>query len=66
MTSSPKPKPTFVVRFVEWNAWAMWVTASSPQAAERAAKRRLYSWGLDACKHRDCGFEAFEVEEVQL
>jgi hypothetical protein len=44
----------------------MWVTASSPQAAERAAKRRLYSSGLDACKHRDCGFEAFDVEEVQL
>ena len=65
MTSSPNPKQAYIVRFVEWNAWQMSVTASSPEAAERAAKRRLYRSGLDACKHRDCGYETFEVEEAQ-
>ena len=63
MTSSSTPTKSYSVRFVEWNAWQMSVTASSPEAAERAAKRRLNHAGLDACKHRDCGYEAFEVEE---
>jgi type IV pilus biogenesis protein CpaD/CtpE len=62
---TPKPKQEYSVRFVEWNAWEMWVTASSPEAAERQVRRRLNQSGVDACKHRDCGYEAFDVEEVQ-
>jgi len=64
MTPLSPSKQTYVVRFVEWNAWQMDVIASSLEAAERAAKRRLIRSGLDTCKHRDCGYEAFEVEEV--
>jgi hypothetical protein len=56
-------KKEYRVSLVAWDAYQTWITASSPAAAERKA-RALFATDEGAFKHRDCGIESIEVEEV--
>lgn len=62
MTTAPIKKE-YRVSLVAWDAYQTWITASSAAAAERKA-RALFAKDEAAFKHRDCGIESIETEEV--
>lgn len=55
----------YSVRLIAWDEWQIWLQASSAEDAEAEALRIFGEEGDGDFKHRGCGIDHVEVEEVQ-
>lgn len=54
----------YSIRLIAWDEWQIWLHASSAEDAEAEALRILSEEGDSDFKHRGCGIDHVEVEEV--
>lgn len=64
--SAPLTTPKeYSVRLTAWDEWQIWLEAGSAEEAETEALRLLSEEGDASFKHRGCGIDHIEAEEVQ-
>lgn len=66
MSTPHSAEKEYSVRLIAWDEWQIWLMANSAEEAEAEALRILSEEGEGDFKHRGCGIDHIEAEEVEL